>query len=87
MSQEYLQAAKAYYVANEQRGFISAAEEITGLWVATDEETVVDEARALVDHYFPAVQRGHVVCVSFGQNNGPETDGPAQNRFGQVRII
>lgn len=87
MSQEYLEAAKTYLVANNRSDVVSATEAIRGVWVASDVKTIVDEARALVDRYFPAVQLEHVVCVSFGEEGEPETDAPALSSHDQVCII
>ena len=74
-------------MANRQSDVISAAEAIKGVSVATDEETVVDEARALAHLYFPAVQLEHIVCVSFGEEGGPKTGGPAHFTVEQVCIV
>lgn len=85
MGQEYLRAAKAYFMEDNRRNVI-AAEAIEGVWVASDVETIVEEARAQVSQFFPAVQPEHVVCVSFGEEGEPETVGPTVDRRDQVCI-
>lgn len=55
-----------------------------GLWVASDDPTVVKEVRALGPTYFPNVTSDAVVWVGGGVPGGPETQGVATQTALQV---
>lgn len=84
MAQEYLSAARDYLEADEDR---PPARDIEGVWVASDDPTVVEELRALVPTFFPSVNSDGIVWVGGGVHGGPETTGVATHTKFQVSLI
>ncbi|CAN0062939.1 unnamed protein product [Ectocarpus sp. 12 AP-2014] len=66
----YLQAAESFLRSSTEGG--GGPHSITGLWVASDDSSVLPEVKALASNYFPNVQQERIVSVSF------RTDAPAQ---------
>ncbi|CAM9723102.1 unnamed protein product, partial [Hapterophycus canaliculatus] len=61
--QEYFQAA-ASALSQAAAGQLGI-ESITGVWVSSDDATVLEEARELAAGFFPNVRREHVISISF----------------------
>ncbi|CAM9717302.1 unnamed protein product [Ectocarpus sp. 12 AP-2014] len=70
----YLQAAESF-LGNSTEGEVGPSS-ITGLWVASDDSSVLQEVKALASNYFPKVQPERVVSISF------RTEAPALHSDG-----
>lgn len=57
-------AAASNYLEDEPTR--TPANEIKGIWVASDNTTVVDEVRALAHMYFPSVTSKNIVYIAGG---------------------
>lgn len=66
----YLQAAESFLRSSTEG--VGDPNSITGLWVASDDSSVLPEVKALASNYFPNVQHERVVSISF------RTEAPAQ---------
>lgn len=74
LTQEYLEAASAY-LRGGNHADDAAIEAIKGVWVASDDPSVVMELRGLVHRYFPNVDEENVVYISDGEKQGTGTTG------------
>lgn len=84
--QVYLQAAKDYLL--DQEDGTSTIESIKGVWVASNDPTVVYEVRALVHYYFPNVEREHVVFAPHGMKTPPKATAEIPTHTGrQVCVL
>lgn len=73
-AEEYLEAASAY-LRGGNHADDAAIEAIKGVWVASDDPSVVMELRGLVHRYFPNVDEENVVYISDGEKQGTGTTG------------
>ena len=64
----------------------TSVNEIRGIWVASDDMTMVDEVRTLAHTYFPNVSGEAIVCVAGGVPGGVETSGVFTHTNRQVLI-
>lgn len=81
--QEYLASAVNHLEEDSSR---TSVNEIRGIWVASDDMTMVDEVRTLAHTYFPNVSGEAIVCVAGGVPGGVETSGVFTHTNQQVLI-
>lgn len=67
--QAYLEAAALHLWRSTSNP--SGVESITGVWVSSDDSSVLPEAQELAPVYFPNVQKDKVITISF-RDTGPE---------------
>ena len=60
---------------------------IKGIWVASDNETVVDEIRFLANAYFPNVRSEDIVYVAGGVPGGVQIPDVTTVSMAQVRHV
>ncbi|CAN0182913.1 unnamed protein product [Scytosiphon promiscuus] len=71
----YLQAAALHLW--ESSGDRSGVESISGIWVSSDDSTVLREVQMVASRYFPNVQADKIITISF-RDDGP--DHPTERR-------
>ncbi|CAM9400430.1 unnamed protein product, partial [Hapterophycus canaliculatus] len=69
--EEYLDAAVAYLEGDESE---LGVEDITGIWIASDDSRVVDEIKVLAPSYLPRVDNSTIFWASGGVEGGPEVE-------------
>ena len=83
-SQEYLAAAFNYLEDQPTR---TPADRIKGIWVASDDETVVNEVRSLAHAYFPNVRNEDIVYVAGGVPGGVQIPNVTTVSMRQVKNL
>lgn len=84
--QVYLQAAASFVGSASERS--AGVNSILGIWVSSDDSSVVEEVQALASIYFPNVEQERVVSMPFGTDfcsvrwNGDELPTTTQTMVG-----
>lgn len=82
VSKEYLEAAVNYLAEDSSR---TPIDDIKGIWVASDDSSVVGEVRKLARTYFPNVSSENILFVSDGVPGGPKRGALATHVNREVR--
>ena len=80
--QSYL-AEAVNFLEHETNG--TSVDAIKGIWVASDDENIVDEVRKTAGAYFPSVLSENIVYVAGGVPGGPQSHKIATHTDAQVQ--
>lgn len=82
--QEYLSAALKYLKDDPTRTPVG---KIKGIWVASDDKSVVDDFRSVAHTYFPRVRSEDIVYVASGLPGGIQVPEVMTFSYKQVLIV